>query len=899
VGCHALSWLLCSASAVQAQPSAPDTAADTESAPAPSVPVPSAPPPGSELEPPRLSKFVDAEYPSAAKEAGVTADVLLRLRVESDGSVSEVDVIQGAGQGFDEAAVAAARQFVFSPATRAGQPIAVRIPFKYSFTLEQEVIAAPTAPTHGNFAGQVRIAGVDAPLGGAEIRLRDAEGKTYTATSDANGWWTVEDLPAGSYQLEVDAAGFSPLATTEEVHPGEATELVYRLAPSLGSAIVVSVLGERPPREVSRRTITRREVTSVPGTGGDALRSLQSLPGLARPPGLAGLLIVRGSAPEDTAVFVDGDTVPNIYHFGGLSSAIPSELLERIDFYPGNFGVRHGRVMGGIVDVGLRSPDTHCRGEEGPGAEGRCFHGLLQADLIDARALIQGPLPFSGWSFAAAGRRSWVDVWLKPALNALEANVTTAPVYHDYQIIVERAPRAGTRLSFRFLESDDALALLISNPNAGDPGLLGGSLKYGLSFYRIQSLIDVQLSPSVSLSTLLSFGRDRSEFSLGRFRFDLESYPIQARSEFAFDLMSGLTVHAGLDFQLGPFDVLVRAPEPPRPGEPAPGPFSTRPVLETQQSSTFFRPAWYADATWKVGALTLVPGARVDYARDTGHADFSPRVSARYDLSVRESYAGGVSRRTTLKGGVGVFHQPAQPQETDEVFGTPGLASNRAVHYSLGLEREFTDNVELSLEGFYKHLDELVSRNPGPDGSFAYDNQGSGYVVGGEALLKYKADARFFGWLAYTLSRSIRQDNPGAESHPFQYDQTHILTVLGSYKLGRGWEVGARFRLVSGPLDTPTLPLPNLPGVYAADAAAYTPLQGAPYSERLPLVHQLDLRVEKTWRLSDISLSFYIDLWNAYNHPADEQIAYNFDFSRRSYQQGLPILPSLGFRGEF
>jgi TonB family protein len=897
-----LSWLLCSAPALWTrelgaqEPRSQDPSANVGAAPAPSPPVPS-----DELTPPRLLKFVDAEYPSAAKEAGLTADVLLRLRVESDGSVSEAEVIESAGHGFDEAAVAAARQFVFAPATRAGQPIVVRIPFKYSFTLQEQVIEAPTAPTRGNFAGQVRIAGVDAPLGGAEIRLRDAAGQTYTTTSDANGWWSLEDLPAGNYQLEVDAAGFSPLAATEEVRAGEATELVYRLAPSLGAAIVVSVLGERPPREVSRRTITRREVTSVPGTGGDALRSLQSLPGLARPPGLAGLLIVRGSAPEDTAVFVDGDNVLNIYHFGGLSSAIPSELLERIDFYPGNFGVRHGRVMGGIVDVGLRSPDTQCRSPgSAPEAESRCFHGLLQADLIDARALLQGPLPMSGWSFAVAGRRSWVDVWLKPALNALEANVTTAPVYHDYQIIVERAPKAGTRLSFRFLESDDALELLISNPSAGDPGLLGGSLKYGLSYFRIQSLIDVQLSRSVSLSTLLSFGRDRNEFSLGRFRFDLESYPIQARSEFAFDLAPGLTLHAGLDFQLGPFDVLVRAPEPPRPGEPSPGPFSTRPVLETTQSSTFFRPAWYADALWKVGALTLVPGARVDYARDTGHADFSPRISARYDLSVRESRAdGSVSQRTTLKGGVGVFHQPAQPQETDAVFGTPGLASNRAVHYSLGLEREFTDHIELGLEGFYKHLDELVSRNPGPDGSFAYDNQGSGYVVGGEALLKYKADARFFGWLAYTLSRSMRKDQPGGESYPFQYDQTHILTVLGSYRIGRGWEVGARFRLVSGPLDTPTLALPNLPGIYAADAAAYTPLQGAPFSERLPLVHQLDLRVEKNWRLSDISLTFYIDLWNAYNHPADEQIAYNFDYSRRSYQQGLPLLPSLGFRGEF
>ena len=116
--------------------------------------------------------------------------------------------------------------------------------------------------------------------------------------------------------------------------------------------------GERPPREVTRRTLERREINRIPGTSGDALRSIQNLPGVARPPGLAGLLIVRGSAPQDTAIFVDGTEVPLIYHFGGLSSVIPTELLDRIDFYPGNFSARYGRVMGGIVDVGLRSPDT-------------------------------------------------------------------------------------------------------------------------------------------------------------------------------------------------------------------------------------------------------------------------------------------------------------------------------------------------------------------------------------------------------------------------------------------------------------------------------------------------------------------------------------------------------------
>src|SRR5690606_19432907 len=110
-----------------------------------------------------------------------------------------------------------------------------------------------------------------------------------------------------------------------------------------------------------------------------------------------------------------------------------------------------------------------------------------------------------------------------------------------------------------------------------------------------------------------------------------------------------------------------------------------------------------------------------------------------------------------------------------------------------------------------------------------YANEGDGYSVGGELLLKYKSDPRFFGWVAYTLSRSVRRDTPEDEEHLFQYDQTHILTVLGSYKLGRGWEVGARFRLVSGPLDTPAPRYPNLAAVYAADAAAYTPLSAEPF----------------------------------------------------------------------
>jgi outer membrane receptor protein involved in Fe transport len=202
------------------------------------------------------------------------------------------------------------------------------------------------------------------------------------------------------------------------------------------------------------------------------------------------------------------------------------------------------------------------------------------------------------------------------------------------------------------------------------------------------------------------------------------------------------------------------------------------------------------------------------------------------------------------------------------------------------------------VEGFYKDLTQGVSRGPEAAGGFAYNNVGSGHVIGVETLLKYKPDQRFFGWLAYTLSRSVVQDCPTCDEYLFQYDQTHNLTVLGSYRLGRGWEFGARFRLVSGPLDTPVVGPPSLPALYAADAGSYAPLQGQPFSRRLPVFHQLDLRLDKRWQIKNARVSAYLDLQNVYNNPAAEGMVYSYDFSKSQYQTGVPILPSIGMRLE-
>jgi TonB family protein len=858
---------------------------------------------------PEIVHFEQAPYPPEAEKAGVQGNVVLALTIDAEGNVTAAEVKEPAGHGFDEAAQAAAMKFKFKPATRDGKPIPAKILYRYSFTLTPvQPATPPPPPTTGNLGGELRIAGTDTPLVGAEVVVVGPDGRERRATTDAQGRWQLEGLPPGNYRVRVDAQGFVQASNVEQVVAGEATQATYRLAPK-SEGLEVVVQGERPPREVTRRTIERREIERIPGTGGDALRSIQSLPGVARPPGLAGLLIVRGSAPQDTQTFVDGTNVPIIYHFGGLSSVVPTELLDRIDFYPGNFSARYGRVMGGIVDVGLREPDTHCVGDYGrPTEKNGCYHGMLQGDLIDVRALVQGPLgPFKDWSFAVGGRRSWVDAWIGPVLEEAGASVTTAPVYYDYQAIVETHPSRKSRLSLRGYGSDDRLELLVKDPFAQDPAF-GGSLTFGTSFWRIQSLYEDELSPDVELTSMLAVGRDMANFQIGNFFFDIVAYPITMRSELGFKVSKGVKLDTGIDFLVAPFEFVGRFPQPPRPGEPDPGPFVTRPPLETRDEGTAYRPGWYVEAEIQpTHRLRVVPGMRFDYAHDSSQADFSPRINARYDIVSPTDDAGEDvpleqrRLRTTIKGGVGLFHQPPDFGETDEVFGTPPevreLRSNRAIHYSLGAEQEFTRYLELSVEGFYKDLNDLVSRRPLPSGGFEYANDDSGYVIGLETMLKYKPDKRFFGWLAYTLSRSVRTEN--GQERLFEFDQTHNFIVLGSYRLGRGWEFGARFRVVSGPLHTPVLSPPSLTSLYVADAGSYVPLQGEPFSQRLPLFHQLDVRIDKRWQFKDWRLSAYLDVQNIYNNPAVEAIIYNYDFSQHAYQTGLPILPSIGLRGEF
>jgi TonB family protein len=815
---------------------------------------------------PVLVTSAEVSYPKRAIDERFFQEstVVLLLDVDKAGNVSRAVPVAPQAHGFDEAAVEAALTMTFTPATRGDTPIAARVRFQFVFR-----------PPRPRLRGRV-VSRDEAPLA-AQVSVRMADGSTTTVTAGVDGSWTLRDLPPGKVRVQAHAPGMLDDATDVSLDFAEEVDVVLRLesepppvspvpvAAATPEDVVeeVNVRGTKPPREVTKRTLSREEIEKIPGTNGDALRALQSLPGVARPPFLSGQLVVRGSAPAETTIFVDGTPVPLAYHFGGLSSVVPTEALDRLDFYPGNYGTTYGRGTAGMVDVALRNPKDK-------------LHGFAQFDMIDARLHVEGPIGNTGWKFLASGRRSWFDVWLGPILAQANGGVGTAPRYYDYQLMIQKD--LGPRSSFRttFFGSDDAFAITRTESTAADAGQ-GGGFDNQTRFYRLQSIYRNQYAEGGELKVVAAAGRDQINLSIGQNFISTVEYPFSVRAEVSQRMARAVKANVGIDMIYSPYDLSLRLPARLVPGTvPAPG---TPPISSSASGERGFAGAYaeFEIVPWTGGRV--VPGFRADYASTTAAWDFAPRLNLRQDIVPGP-------RRTTLKGGLGLYHQPPSALQTDPTYGQKGLRSTRAAHYALGAEQQFSEHLDLSVEGFVKNIDRIVVTGAG--------NAGEGRAYGAEWMLRYKGHPRFFGWLSYTLSRSERRDDAQDPWALFQYDQTHILTVLGSYDLGKGYRLGGRFRLVSGNLYTP-----SVDGGYDASSGTYVSAAREPaYGERLPMFHNLDVRFDKTWTFPTWKLSFYADVQNIYNRRAVEGVSYNFNYTSTQYTEGLTILPSLGLRGE-
>lgn len=185
-------------------------------------------------------------------------------------------------------------------------------------------------------------------------------------------------------------------------------------------------------------------------------------------------------------------------------------------------------------------------------------------------------------------------------------------------------------------------------------------------------------------------------------------------------------------------------------------------------------------------------------------------------------------------------------------------------------------------------------RNDGTLRRLNFDNLSTGASYGLEVLLKHEVTDRFYGWISYTLSRSVVRRLPEDPLVPQPFDQTHNFIGVASYRLGKGWEAGARFRLTTGRPITPVVG-----ATYDADTNRYVPLRAETRSGRRATFHELDLRVDKTWTFDTWKIGVYLDVINVYNAENAEATQYDYRFQKTAPVRGVPIVPTLGVKGEW
>ncbi|HEY5925880.1 MAG TPA: TonB-dependent receptor [Kofleriaceae bacterium] len=854
-------------------------------------------PTGKITKSPKLLQAMAPEYPPAALAAGKTAKVKVRIHIDATGIVTKVDVLEKVGDGFDEAAVAAAMQYVFEPAEIDGKPGAIAVETTISFVIEQQPVEEPPPPkptpgveetgppNHGGpmsqpvtVEGTAVERGTRRKLGGVIVSIVELGLDAVTAD---DGTFYFHGVPPGRYQILAIDPKYDRFERPIIIEKREALEVRLWLRPRGGNPYETIIEGEREQLEVTKRTLKRQQFTSVPGTFGDPVRVIQTLPGLQRPPFGLGLLLVRGSNPDDTGIFLDGHSVPSLFHFLGGPSIFNADMLESIDLYPGGFPSRFGRHHGGVV--ALETRPTKSDG----------VHGAAKVDLIDSGGYVRAPIT-KNVSAAIAGRRSYIDIILPlflPEPSAGSQRIVT-PIYYDYQGRVDWDLKKDGRLSVFAIGSSDTLHVFQKDADANTTANLDTAIK----FFRLMGTYQRPLRGELKLTLSPSWGRDAITFTgaqaegAGPFTsLSIRNNNLSYRMRVHGKLRKSLTIDTGIDLlsRATTFEALVPVDDDLIENDGIDIPPSL--VFRGSQSLGL---AAYADVAIDVTSkLRLIPGLRLDGYLLDGHErqSIDPRMVTRYKTAAD----------FTVKAYVGRFTQPPQPEALDSRFGNPEIGLEHGYHYGLGYEWKPTRLWSIDSEIYFVDRRGVIVFTPdvimNDDGTFDavnFRNTGRRASYGFEAIIKREISERAFGWLSYTFSRSRQTNRNGENWFATSFDQPHVLNAVASFKPGAGFELGAKFQLASGRPEARVIG-----ATFDADCGCYDSVTAGQRSNRVDTFMQLDVRVEKAWLFQLWSIAAYIDVINVTNRKNAEGTDYDYRFRESTPVTGLPIFPTIGVRG--
>lgn len=687
------------------------------------------------------------------------------------------------------------------------------------------------------------------------------------ASTDANGNFLITQVPPGIYRLQASFLGYKTELTPEyrvnHVTPYVQIELEEENASLNEVVVTASPFQKVPESPVSLRVIGLQEIEKAPGANRDISKVVQNYPGVAFSPiGYRNDLIVRGGGPSENRFYLDGVEIPNINHFstqgasGGPVGLIDADLIRSVKFYSGAFPADKGNALSSVLDFSLRDGDM----------ERNSLKATLGASEVSLSS--NGHIG-DKTSYLVSVRQSYLQALFKilglpflPAYTDASFKIKTRFDSHNELTLLGLGGIDRMKLNLG-IEGEDAEYMLSYLPEINQETYTVGGVYRHYSQRHVQSIV---LSQSYLNNRNVKY-RDNDESSEENLTLRLGS--IEQETKLRMENTSSWSVwkvKAGFDLNYSRY--------------------------KSNEYRKVFANAlreydYHTDLSlWRWGMFASVDYAAPDKSftasmgvRTDGN-NYSDKMKELWrQLSPRLSVSYRLIEGLTLSGHVGLYYQ--LPSYTALGFkGEEGEYVNRHLDYisvsqeSLGLSWTPNENMELSVEGFYKlygHMpfslsDQIPLSCKGNDygtiGNEALSSEAKGRSYGVELMFKWLLAQKLNLSSSLTIFKSEFKDGEQGSYVPSAWDNRFILNMSGTYNFPKHWSLGAKVSCIGGSPYTPyDVEKSSLVEAWNVQGRAY--YDYSRYNqERLPVFGQLDVRVDKTFYLKKCMLGFYLDIQN-------------------------------------
>ena len=769
----------------------------------------------------------------------------------------------------------------------------------------------------------------------------DSNNKKGAVTNDY-GFFSIT-LPRGSAAMQFSYIGYSTQSLNFKLTKDTVINIRLKQHTTLSE---ITVLGTKKEIGVKGSQMSTIEVPvslikSVPVLFGetDVIKVLQLLPGVkAGTEGSAGFY-VRGGGPDENLFLLDGVPIYNVNHAAGFFSAFNADAIKNVTLYKGGFPARFGGRLSSVVDIRMNDGNN------------QKLKGNVTVGLISSKINLEGPLFSDKTTFNISARRTYMDLLAQPVISMIaksegEGNIKAGYYFYDLNAKVSHKFSDKDRLYLSAYMGDDVVYSSFRDRYSQQSDRTyeermqldwnWGNLITALRWNHI-------ISNKLFMNSTATYSRYRFNMLVGNTTEETVKYPSQPDSYKLEKMSAGYNsgiedMGFKVDFDYSPNtanEVKFGVNYTNHTFKPGVQVFKSK--LE-DDSTTLNRDTIFGNANIYAHEASLYVEDNITlnsffklnaglhysafYVQNQFYHSLQPRLSVRALLtdllSVKASYA-------SMSQYIHLLSNSSLSLPTDLwVPVTKRIEPMRSHQYSAGVFYELGKMFDLSIEGYYKSMTNLIEYKDGASfmsSASGWEDKvsvGRGWAYGVEFLAQ-KTVGKTTGWVGYTWSKTERLfDRPGqvinyGKVFPAKFDRRHDISLVVAHKFSEKFDIAGTWVYSTGNAGSLALQnysKPTLPGLNSYDYVNSVPYLSARNNYRLPSYQRLDLGANfhkqkkhgiRTWSFSVYNASNRMNPFFVY--PDYDYIYYNNGTMESSKSLKkitiFPIIPSVSYSYKF